>query len=167
MFTLTEGELTFEFPTALHAVKFDGAQHGLSHCMMAVDFVVELPDRYLFVEVKDPANSKATPENRARFAQKLASGALCQSLTGKLRDSLLYRWAEHKLDKDVYYLVLLELPQPYDPALYLTLGDKLAQQVPTHRLPTSWARPLVKAAAVLNVATWNTLGVYGSVRRAP
>lgn len=164
---LTEGELEFDFPGAIQAVQFDDGGHGLSHCMKAVDFIVELADRYLFVEVKDPANSKATAEAQAGFVATLTSGALCKALTGKLRDSLLYRWAEDRLDKDVYYLVLLELPQPHDPAHYVTITDALKRDLPLNNVPASWTKPLVKGAAVLDMAKWNALGAYGAVKRVP
>lgn len=162
---LTEGELEFDFPAAIQAMKFDDGGHGLSHCMKAVDFIVELADRYLFVEVKDPADTKATPERQATFETKLKSGALCKALTGKLRDSLLYRWAAERLDKPVFYLVLLELPLPLDPAAYVTLNDALMVELPTKNLPTTWARPLVQGAAVLNMAQWNRLAAFGTVKR--
>ena len=55
MTVLREGDLQITINDAIEARKFDDeASHGLSHCMKAVDFVVELPDRYLFIEVKDP-----------------------------------------------------------------------------------------------------------------
>ena len=61
---LTEGKLEFVFEGAVSARKFDGHDHGLSHCMKAVDFIVEFQDQYLFVEVKDPQNSGATEDRR-------------------------------------------------------------------------------------------------------
>ena len=43
--TLTEGALQITFNNAINGRKFDDQQqHRLSHCMKAVDFVVELPD---------------------------------------------------------------------------------------------------------------------------
>lgn len=34
---LTEGDLQIDFPDAVYGRKFDGPDHGLSHCMKAVD----------------------------------------------------------------------------------------------------------------------------------
>ncbi len=168
MAILTEGELEFNFPRAIAARQFDGGSHGLSHCMKAVDFIVELADRYLLIEVKDPANSKATKKDRAKFVKTLTSGTLCKALTDKLRDSLLYRWAEGGLDKDIYYIVLLELPLPPDPAHYVTISDALKRELPFNGLPASWKRPLVRGVAVLDIAKWNdALSAYGSVKRLP
>lgn len=162
---VSEGELEFAFPDAIAADKFDGPTHGLSHCMKAVDFVVECSDRYLFVEVKDPSASSATPERQAAFAVKLMSDELSKALTGKLRDSLIYRWAEGKLDKPVYYLVLIELPPAHGPSAYLTLSQKLRDMLPVEKIPVSWKTPIVAGAAVLNMKAWNALRKYGSVRR--
>ena len=55
---LTEGDLQITFNNVIVCRKFDDRlAHGLSHCMKAVDFIVELHDRY---EVKDPLDPQAT-----------------------------------------------------------------------------------------------------------
>ena len=91
---LTEGDLQFDFSAATSARRFDDASHGLSHCMKAVDFVVELDDRILFVEVKDPQNPNAQPAQAQQFAAKLRSGELTRGqLTPKCRDIYLYEHA--------------------------------------------------------------------------
>ena len=56
---LQEGHLQFEFNKVIDAFKFDEKDrsketfHGLSHCMKAVDFIIETEEYYHFVEVKD------------------------------------------------------------------------------------------------------------------
>jgi len=51
MIVLTERDLQIKLPAGAACRKFDdGATHGLTHCMKAVDFVVELEDRILFIE---------------------------------------------------------------------------------------------------------------------
>ena len=47
--TFREGDLEFDFSDAIDGIKFDDATHCLSHCMKAVDFVVELDEKYLLV----------------------------------------------------------------------------------------------------------------------
>ncbi len=170
---LIERELEFDFPAAVQARKFDHDDHGLSHCMKAVDFIVELADRYLFVEVKDPFTTLSDPaaatnadKARKAFLNRLSSNRLPLELARKYRDSFLYRWAEGKLDKDVYYVVLLEIPS-LDPAEYLAITERLKRVLPTNPVPPSWSRPLVQGVAVMNMASWNALGTYGSVRRIP
>ena len=51
MTVFTERGLEITFNNVLDARKFE--DHGFTQ-MKAVDFVVELPDRYLFIEFKDP-----------------------------------------------------------------------------------------------------------------
>ena len=57
MTTFTEDDLQVTFNNVVHARRFDDSSHGLSHCMKVVDFVVELHDRYLFIEFKDPVRT--------------------------------------------------------------------------------------------------------------
>ncbi|MGC8733127.1 MAG: hypothetical protein ACP5RC_12855, partial [Halothiobacillaceae bacterium] len=60
MTVLAEGDLQITLPAGVVGRKFDDeASHGLSHCMKAVDFIIELEDRTYFVEFKDPENPNA------------------------------------------------------------------------------------------------------------
>ena len=84
--TLTEGALQITFNNAINGRKFDDQQqHRLSHCMKAVDFVVEIPKRYLFIEIKDPVAPQASQARGKHFLQRLKSGQLDESLTYKYR----------------------------------------------------------------------------------
>ncbi len=59
-FKFAEEDLEIEIWRVVDARKFDDPpSHGLSHCMKAVDFIVERPDSYLFIEFKDPQDPKA------------------------------------------------------------------------------------------------------------
>lgn len=163
--TLREYELVFEFAGALEARKFDdGKVHGLTHCMKSVDFVVEYPDHDLFVEVKDPDNSKATLERRVIFRKKLQSDELIGAVARKYRDSWLYRWAEAH-DKPVRYVLLLQLAT-LTPPMLLTLTDRLKRELPVDG-PTTWTRRFVHSVVVLDIRQWNAVGRYGTVRRVP
>ena len=147
---LREGNLEFNFMGAIDACKFDERDsscptfHGLSHCMKAVDFVVEYEDHYVFVEVKDPPDP-------ARYGTEKEKGDLLKNLVGKFRDSFIYRWCAGKLDKPIYYQCLVEL----DNAQTLYLMDKLNQQLPVKNTPSSWKYPLSSLCAVANQAVWN------------
>ena len=98
--TLKEGMLSIDFTGAKNAFRFDEGNHilpnyhGLSHCMNAVDFIVEYADRYLFVEIKDPPD-------QTRYNAEQDAADLINNLVTKFRDTFLYRWAENKLDKPV------------------------------------------------------------------
>lgn len=73
--TFTEGTLQIDIADAVDGRKFDGEDHGLN-CMKAVDFIVELEDSYLFIELKDPDDPEAAPERREKFIEKLLGGGL-------------------------------------------------------------------------------------------
>ncbi len=147
---LQEGSLQFDFKEAKDAFVFDTegkghpSCHGLSHCMKAVDFIVEYEDHYMFVEVKDPPKASC-------YADEGTRDKLIGSLVTKYRDSLLYRWAEGKLDKPIRYYCLVEL----DNALVVNLLDKLKQRLPMLKTPSTWKKNVVEQCAVLNQATWN------------
>lgn len=108
---LKEGNLEFDFNNVIDGFKFDETDntsphyHGLTHCMKGVDFIVELKDAWLFIEIKDPGNPQATVERRAKFEEKITSGILITELVQKYRDTFLYRWAEKKIDKPIKYIL--------------------------------------------------------------
>lgn len=162
MIELSEGELLFRFPGAIDGEKFDGPGHGLSHCMKAVDLVVEWPDRLLFVEVKDPDQSGALPANRQAFVGKLRGDVLTRNLAGKFRDSLLYRWALGRPDKPVTYAVLVQM-SALGPVELITLGDKLKRQLPLQG--PGWVRRIASGVVVLDMARWNRVKRLGTVSR--
>ena len=165
MFILSEGELEFTFEDAISARKFDGADHRLSHCMKAVDFIVEFADRYLFVEVKDPQHSRARERDSRRWINRFTSSGLDQDLLYKYRDSFLYEWASGRADKPIVYVALIAL-DTLDSALLQTrqrdLGNSLPLQGPGSQ---TWVRPFVSACLVLNVESWNRSFPAHPVRR--
>jgi len=55
MTALIEGDLRLTLSGQTTGRRFDGAGHRLSHCgLKAVDWILDLPERIYFVEVKDP-----------------------------------------------------------------------------------------------------------------
>lgn len=63
MTTLRKRNIKIEIPDALSRRMFDDRTHGLSHCMKAADFIVELTDRILSIEIKDPPDPASLPPN--------------------------------------------------------------------------------------------------------
>lgn len=147
---IAEDDLEFNFSDAMNIRKFDDCSHGLSHCMKAVDFVVELKSAYLFVEVKDPSNPRSNGCNLENDKEKLKNNEMRDCLKIKFRDTFLYRWAEQKVDKPIYFLVLITLEQP----LLSNFKTVLQHELPI-RKATSWTRPLVQTCEVLNIESWN------------
>ena len=88
MKTFEESGIRLEFPDTAQVRKFDDPQthgHVRRHTMKAVDFIVERPDEFLFIEVKN------IPEFDGR------------GLGQKFRDSFLYEWADGRADKPIIY----------------------------------------------------------------
>ena len=153
--SLMEGELEFVFEGAVSARKFDGHDHGLTHCMKAVDFIIEFTDKYLFIEVKDPQSSGTTDNRRRQWIEKFTSGRLDHSLKYKYRDSFLYEWAAGRGDKPIVYVVLIALDS-LDGALMLSRQDQLRRILPKSGPGSQpWFRPIVQECLVLNIASWN------------
>lgn len=155
MTVLADGDLQITLPTGMVGRKFDDATHGLSHCMKAVDFIVELEDKILFVEFKDPENPNAQEKNSATFIGKFLSGAIDSDLKTKYRDSWLYELADGRAMKPVHYLVLIGASALSEAAL-LARTDALNRQIPTTGPgDRPWKKPFVAGCAVMNLATWN------------
>ena len=155
MTVFTEGNLQIAVSDAVSVRKFDDDAHGLSHCMKAVDFIIELPDRFLFIEFKDPDAPGVPPPARAEFVESLLEGRRDEDFKYKYRDSFLYEWAAGRAHKPIYYLVLIA---QHD----LSPGDMTRRTTALERiLPLSlpgsvaWTRPIVDGCGVFNIATWN------------
>jgi hypothetical protein len=154
-FTFMEEDLQMEIKGVVDARKFDDSSHGLSHCMKAVDFIVEHPNRYLFIEFKDPQDPSIPAQNQSQFVQNFQRGKIDEDLKYKYRDSFLYEWAAGRVDKPVDYLILIAL----DSLTVTELGTRtveLQRKLPL-QMPKSgsWIRPLVRSCTVFNIAAWN------------
>lgn len=153
---LSEGDLKITLPSNATGRKFDDeTTHGLSHCMKAVDFIIDLEDRILFVELKDPDNPAAKTGNREEHIEKFRSGQLDSDLKSKYRDSFLYEWASGREVKPVFFFVLIAASVLSDADL-LARTDALRRQIPlAGPRELQWKRPLLAGCAVMNLATWN------------
>ena len=92
--SLREGELVLALPDGVEGRQFDSADHRLSHCMKAVDWIIKRQDQLLFVEVKDPASGAAQRHTDVgKTLKAYQSGSLIPDLVAKFRDTFLYGWA--------------------------------------------------------------------------
>jgi len=155
MMVLREGTLELTLPDGAQGRKFDNLDHGLSHCMKAVDFVVEESDWVLFIEFKDPDHLRADPDAREAFLQELQTGGKDDDLVRKYRDSFIYRWAENALKKPIIYYVLVAASW-LDEAMLLARTEELKRKLPIEG-PASgvWQRQIVAGCGVFNLETWN------------
>ena len=148
-----EGDLQFTVSNAEEARRFDDPiTHGVSF-MKAVDFVVELPDRYLFVEFKDPQDPNTPQAGLETFIENFQNERLDSDLVYKYRDSFLYEWAAGKDGRDSYYVVLIAVDSLTTADLDKRTKD-LQRKLPLG-MPNSWVRPIVAGCGVFNIATWN------------
>ncbi|MCM8625482.1 hypothetical protein [Accumulibacter sp.] len=156
MNVLSERDLQITLPAGVTGRKFDdGSTHGLSHCMKAVDFIVELDDRILFIEFKDPDDPAAAPERQQLFMEEYRSGVLDNKLKAKYRDSFLYEFGSGRVSKPIYYLVLIGAGVLTEAEL-LARTDALRRQIPVLGPGDKpWKRPFVAGCAVMNIEAWN------------
>lgn len=164
---LTEGNLQIAISDAAGIVnwrKFDGPEHGLSHCMQAVDFIIELSDRYQFIEIKDPQHPQSSASD---YGQRFNQGNIDQDFMYKYRDTFLYELAHGRADKPIHYLMLIALDtlKPADlQTRQRAMQSKLPQLDPEGR---QWSRPIVKDCAVFNMDAWNRHLPQYPVTRTP
>jgi hypothetical protein len=162
-----EDQIEFDFATAKACEKFDAPDaHFLQHCMKAVDYILELTDRYIFLEIKDPQHPKARPAQVAEFIAELQSKVLIDEvLRPKCCDSLLYKLATQDIDlsKPIYYYILIALDTLGEPEL-LVLADNLRKKIPIVATGSKIAQKFIGAGkqphfiqecAVFNLSTWN------------
>jgi len=155
MTVLQEGNIQITFPENSNPRKFDDNHHRLSHCMKAVDFIPELDDRYIFIEIKDPQHPKADSKNVFEFIEKLKSHNILNDLKTKYRDSFLYEFGLGRANKDNYYYVLIALDS-LTPNLLRHQSEELQKRIPIKGLKgISWSKPFVKDCAIFNIETWN------------
>lgn len=160
MSVVQELDLELNFPNATEVVHFDDSSYHGSSTIKRVDFIVEYNDRHIFVEIKDPDCPGA--KNIEGFRQKLNSGALVQSLSGKFRDTLLFRSLQERNELDVVYIVLISM-SCLDPALLLTKQAELKRSIPIrHR---DWRQDCAASCVVMNVEQWRKRFGPGSIRR--
>ena len=155
MTVLTEGNLQLTVNGAVTARKFDDGNHGLSHCMKAVDFIVELSDSYLYIEFKDPQHPTAPSQQAQAYEEQFKSGLIDEDLKYKYRDTFLYEWASGRADKPVDYFVLIASETLAD-SMLLSRGNDLERKLPVlGPAAQPWERPIVRSCSVFNIETWN------------
>jgi hypothetical protein len=165
---LTERDLEFNFTDAIDVLFFDEMQdenasnyHGIG-LMHRVDFVVELENAILFVEVKDPSHPLAEELNIQKFHRKITEGKLAKSFADKYVSTFIYRWSEEKVDKPIHYISLVTL----DEELLGNLTDEITTLLPpmNHSVPR-WKKQFVNNCQVFNIESWNENFPKWPVRR--
>lgn len=156
MAVIVEGDIQISFPDTVVCRRFDDeSSHGLSHCMKAVDYIIELDDRIIFLEFKDPDNPKAKPEASGAFLAELSSGKIDADLKTKFPDSFLYELACGRTEKPIYFWVLIGA-EKLDRGQLLTRTEALKRQLPVNGpAGKPWKNAFVAGCMVMNLAAWN------------
>jgi len=147
----------FNFKTALSAFVFDEKTksspyfHGVP--MKAVDVIAEFEDSYLFIEIKDydnPAEFEIPGKADSSIKGCDHFNWLRNYLKYKFRDSLLYRYAENKVDKPIHYLCLLN----FDNALNNHMRKELRKELPVGKASNRWSKKLAESCQVIDEHAW-------------
>ena len=161
--TLREGELQVSLPKSVQGRKFDDETHGMSHCMKAVDWIIDLPDEVYIVEVKDlDARGASGREARRKYLEDLQAGRKDRDFVGKFRDSFIYQWACERVDKPIVYLVIIAC-EALGNAMLLHRADELRRKLPSGahalgsgQLPrTSWSSTKGRGTSTFPASQWS------------
>lgn len=151
-----EGKLALHVPKQMKSENFDDVEkHGLSHCLKAVDFVVETSTHILFIEFKDPDHPGAREKDKMKFVNSFRSGALDSDLCQKFRDTWLYKKSENGLPhKPIRYVVLVACSALMAPE-YLSRTDYIRTKLPVRGKPGQDWSWFVEDCVVLSIEKWN------------
>lgn len=162
-----EGDLSFDFSRANYVINFDksGKGHGLSHIFKAVDFIVEDQNSVLFIEIKNPENSKIPEDQKTKqkedFENKLQSSKLYSDLNKKLQDSLIFQGLNEGIPKKkLIYAVFIGLDQLEEVQLS-NLKDEFIKKHPI--LKHQWKKPF--SVLFFNFNSWNKYINYYPISR--
>lgn len=150
----------FDFPDAIEAILFDQQDRNLPNYhdleeFPRVDFIVELPEDILFIEVKDPSSPLAQSANIEKFVDGIKNDSVIWSLGDKYQYSFYFRWAENKLDKNIHYIILFTLD--------LVMTETVTERLKRYLAPlwdaksTRWCRQPIKTCRALNLDSWNSV----------
>jgi hypothetical protein len=108
MSTFDEQQLRFVFPDHWDAERFDDPGKPSINFFKPVDFVVELSERTLFIEVKDPSNTNAPQANRDDFLRQMRTKTLIHDhLVPKARTSWAFLRLMKRAEKPITYIVVI------------------------------------------------------------
>lgn len=156
---VTTDNYRFEFPHAVEAYKFDETDnlsphyHGVS-VLKAVDVMVELPNEYIYIEIKTYEDLCDFKKEGKTYDDNEARKYLIRTLSRKYRETYLYRLCECKVDKPIYYVCLLNL----DAALKSYCRKELAKRIPVGKANKKrWHKSLLdkERLFVVDEDAWN------------
>jgi hypothetical protein len=150
-----ERQMEFDLTAAVSVTKHDAQGGRGNNLWPGVDFRIEQPSEWIWLEVKswDPTHIQAKDRGGTRwsFICKMRSKVYTKEMRGKfLGTSAFLAWTNALPLATTRYVLLFQPPQPLDSALLGTLMTRLQSQIPN--LPI-WAAPIT--VSVLNLEQWN------------
>lgn len=118
--------------------------------------MVEFPNCYLFVEIKD-----FTDDIKDMMADGLLDGKgdkasrvtwLKNNLIRKCRDTFVYRYCEKKVDKKILFVCLLNFDSAMKNRIKKIVSSELPERNPN---PKRWVRHFVDGVFFVDEAAWN------------
>ena len=101
-----ESGFRFDFSKCLSVYKADLVMY---HDLSALDFVVEIDDYVLFIEVKNPDNPRAIGASRKGFLADLCERLYPYVISDEYKNELLRAWAQGRVfHKPILCVFLLE-----------------------------------------------------------
>ena len=154
-----------DFTDAKSAFKFDDS-HNLP--MKGVDIVVEFPEAFVFVEIKDefePELYNVKFEGNESEEEIKSRRSHYRWLKGylkyKYRDTYLYRHAEGNVGKKIHYICLINFETP----LANHLAKELRRDLPLGLAGSKWKNEIVNSCQVVNEDRWKTSFPKWSIER--
>lgn len=161
---LIEKNIMFSCPDGTNIIKFDGDEidpkHGLSHCMKAVDFIIEEEKQLIYIEIKDPEQTDSNADIDYYKSRKIIP-----NLYKKYRDSFLYNYGLNRTNKPIIYCALICIDSLTGSEL-IFLTDELKRSIP-YKGPENcrWINELVQDCHVFNIDAWNKKFSHFPVKR--
>ena len=156
MSVFIESGIEFDFTNAVSVVQHDKPAPGHGNSVWpGVDFCIEEPPDWIWLEVKswDPARiaPKDRGGNRRSFICKMKSKAFTKEMRDKfLGTTAFLTWRGIFPLAPTRFILLFQPPHVLDSALLVTFQSRIKSQVPNLSL---WQAPVF--VAVLYLAEWN------------
>lgn len=152
---IPEGEYLFDFTESLNAYKADSVvRAGLK----SVDFIVETENRFLFIEVKNIDNRRATDKEKAEWIEHLQDGGkeFLFHMGGKFKDTLLHNFAmENYFDKPIRYIIILQF-DTFDSRQRGRLKENLHSVLPMKLKSDEYKRRVkIEKYDIIDIKEWN------------
>lgn len=152
MTPIEEEDLVFTFPSEWRAEKLDRKGVTQPSGLMLVDFVLDLGDRLVLLEIKDPSNPRATEASRNGFVDAMRSkGLVNDTLTPKARDSYCFLHLMARDDRPLHLIVAVGTERLSMQTLLLTqLADRLRQRL-RKEADAPWSRQYIEQCDVIDI----------------